>query len=150
MADLTAIDPPASLAWITGHPWAYPALEAAHITGIALLLGSLMVFELRALGAARELPAPALARLALRVTVAGFVLAAASGLLMFGSQPGEMFANRFFVAKLALVAAGGLNALLFHWRGGIARLDGVARMQALLSMGLWVAAIICGRWIAYA
>ncbi|MDZ5457116.1 hypothetical protein [Azohydromonas lata] len=150
MADLSALEAPAALAWVQSHAWAYPALEAAHITGIALLLGSLVVFELRALGAARELPAPALARLALRVAVAGFALVAASGLLMFGSQPGEMLSNRFFVAKLALVAAGGLNALLFHWRGGIERLDGVARAQALLSMGLWLAAILCGRWIAYA
>jgi hypothetical protein len=150
MADLTTLEAPAALAWIQEHAWAYPALEAAHITGIALLLGSLVVFELRALGAARELPAQALARLALRVALGGFALVAASGLLMFGSQPGELLANRFFVAKLGLVLAGGLNAVLFHWRGGIARLDGVARAQTVLSMGLWLGAIICGRWIAYA
>jgi hypothetical protein len=150
MPDLTTLEAPAALAWIQGNAWAYPMLEAAHITGIALLLGSLAVFELRAWGAGRELAAPALARLALGVTLAGFALAATSGLLMFGSQPGEMFANRFFVAKLGLVLAGGLNAVLFHWRGGVARLDGVARAQTVLSLGLWLGAIICGRWIAYA
>lgn len=150
MPNLTTLEPPAALAWITGHPWAYPALEATHITGIALLLGSLVVFELRAWGAGRELPAPALARLALRVSLGGFALVAASGLLMFGSQPGELFANRYFVAKLGLLLAAGLNAVLFHWRGGAGRLDGVARAQTALSLGLWLAVIICGRWIAYA
>ncbi|NML15690.1 hypothetical protein [Azohydromonas caseinilytica] len=150
MPDLSTLEPPAALAWITGHPWAYPALEAAHITGIALLVGSLVVFELRAWGLGRELAAPVLARLALRVSLAGFALVATSGLLMFGSQPGELFANRYFMAKLALLLAAGLNAVLFHVRGGVARLDGVARAQTALSLGLWLAVIICGRWIAYA
>ncbi|WP_157268556.1 hypothetical protein [Azohydromonas aeria] len=150
MPDLTTLEAPAALAWVQEHPWAYPALETLHITGIALLLGSLVVFELRAWGAARELPAAALARLALRVSLAGFALVAVSGLLMFGSQPGELFANRFFVAKLALLAAAGLNAVLFHARGGVARLDAVARAQTALSLGLWLLVIICGRWIAYA
>jgi hypothetical protein len=150
MPDLSDLQAPAALAWIQDTTWAYPALESVHIGGIALLLGALVVFELRAWGLARELPAAALARLALRVSVAGFVLATASGVLMFGSQPGEMLANRFFVAKLALVAAALLNAAWFHRRGGVARLDGTARAQAALSLALWLAVLACGRWIAYA
>jgi hypothetical protein len=43
-----------------------------------------------------------------------------------------------------------LNAASFHARGGSARLDGLARAQTLLSLGLWLAVIFCGRWIAYA
>ena len=34
-------------------------------------------------------------------------------------------------------------------RGGLQKADGIARAQTLLSLGLWVAVIICGRWIAY-
>ena len=37
----------AGLPWIATHPYAYPALEALHIVGIALLLGSLVLLELR-------------------------------------------------------------------------------------------------------
>jgi hypothetical protein len=37
--------------WIAEHPWAYPALEVVHIAGIALLLGSLVLLELRVWGA---------------------------------------------------------------------------------------------------
>ena len=32
---------------------------------------------------------------------------------------------------------------------GCERLDRVARAQTVLSLGLWLAVIICGRWIAY-
>ncbi len=135
--------------WIVSHPFAYPLLEAVHIVGIALLLGNLVLFELRVWGLGRALPAPALARFALPLALAGFALAAASGLTMFASQPGELLANRAFVLKMALVFAAGLNAAAFHARGGSAKLDGVARAQTALSLGLWLGVVGCGRWIAY-
>lgn len=134
---------------LVSHPWAYPALEVVHIVGIALLLGSLVLFELRVWGVAPTLPSPVLARLALRVTLVGFALCAASGGAMFAGQPDELLANRAFLVKLGLLAAAGANAALFHLRGGVARLDSVARGQSALSLGLWLAVIICGRWIAY-
>ena len=68
---------------------------------------------------------------------------------MFASQPAELLTNRAFVVKLALLAFAALNAAAFHARGGAAQLDGVARAQTALSLGIWVAVIICGRWIAY-
>ncbi|MBI5258079.1 MAG: hypothetical protein HY855_16370 [Burkholderiales bacterium] len=137
------------LPWVASHPIAYPALEVLHITGIGLLLGSLVLLELRVWGLAAALPLRPLARLSLSVTLAGFGLVACSGLLMFAAQPAELLANRAFVAKLGLVLLAGLNALWFHGRGSLARCDGLARAQTVLSTGLWLAAIACGRWIAY-
>lgn len=135
--------------WIVSHPFAYPLLEAVHIVGIALLLGNLVLFELRVWGLGRALPAEALARFALPLALGGFALAAASGLTMFASQAGELLANRAFVLKMALVFAAGLNAAAFHARGGAARLDRTARVQTALSLGLWLGVVGCGRWIAY-
>lgn len=136
-------------AWIATHPYAYPLLEALHIVGIALLLGNLVLFELRVFGLGRGLPVHALARLALPLSLAGFVLVAGSGLTMFASRPDEFLGNRAFIAKMGLVLAAGVNAALFHARGGPARLDALARSQAVLSLGLWLAVLGCGRWIAY-
>jgi hypothetical protein len=42
-------------------PWAYPALEVFHITGIALLLGNLVLLELRVFGRGALLPVRACA-----------------------------------------------------------------------------------------
>jgi hypothetical protein len=137
------------LPWIALHPIAYPALEVLHIAGIALLLGSLVLLELRVWGLGAELPVHPLASLALSVTVAGFGLVACSGLLMFAAHPAEMLSNRAFLLKLSLVLLAGLNAAWFHGRGSLARCDGMARAQTVLSTGLWLGAIICGRWIAY-
>ena len=75
------------------HPWAWPALEAVHIAGIALLVGSLVLLELRVWGAAPELPVVALARLALAVTAVGFALVLLTGLAMFSARPLELLAN---------------------------------------------------------
>ena len=43
----TAWQPGAAFARLAAHAWAYPALEAVHVAGIALLVGGLAVFELR-------------------------------------------------------------------------------------------------------
>ncbi len=135
---------------IAEHPWAYPALEVVHIAGIALLLGNLVLLELRVWGLGRELPLAPLARLALSLSVIGFGLVAASGLLMFMAHPGEMLASQPFVIKLGLLMLAGTNAAAFHARGGLQRADALARVQTVFSLGLWLAAIIAGRWIAYA
>jgi hypothetical protein len=60
------------------HPFAYPALEAIHIVGIALLLGNLVLLELRVWGWGKVLPVKDLAKLALLLAVSGFCIAAAS------------------------------------------------------------------------
>ena len=139
----------AGLPGLASHPIAYPALEVVHITGIALLLGSLVLLELRVWGLVPELPLRPLARLALSVTLAGFGLVACSGLLLFAAHPAEMLSNRAFLIKLGLVHLAGINAAWFHGRDSLGKCDGLARAQTVLSSGIWLAAIVCGRWIAY-
>lgn len=135
--------------WIASHPYAYPALEVVHIVGVALLLGNLLALELRVWGVAPELPLQALARLSLSLSLVGFGLLVASGVLMFAAAPGELLANRSFLWKMGLLQLAGLNAAWFHARGGLARLDRTARAQTVLSLGLWLTIIMLGRWIAY-
>lgn len=134
---------------LQSHPWAYPVLEMVHIVGIALLVGNLVLLELRVFGRGRELPVQSLARLSLSLAVAGFTGAAASGLLMFASQPAELLANRAFTLKMLLLCLAGCNAAWFHARRSLERLDGPARALMLLSTLIWLAVIACGRWIAY-
>ena len=136
--------------WIGSSPWLYPALEVVHLFGVALLVGNLVAFESRVLGWGQGLPLQALARLSLVLALCGFGLAALSGLLMFAAHPGEMLANRAFVLKMGLLMLAGTNAALFHARAGLQRMDRLARLQTLASLGLWIGAMIAGRWIAYA
>ncbi len=137
------------LSLIATHPTAYPALEVLHIVGIGLLLGSLVLFELRVWGMGAQLPVQPLARLALGLALMGFSIAAASGLLMFASQPMDLLNNRAFILKMGLLMLAGTNAAWFHARGGLLLMDRTAKLQTLLSVGIWLAVIICGRFIAY-
>ncbi|MGJ7485636.1 hypothetical protein ACSFA2_10265 [Variovorax sp. LT2P21] len=134
---------------LRAHVWAYPALEVVHIVGIALLLGNLLALEIRVWGGAAALPVKALARLSLGIALGGFALAAASGLLLFATQPAELLANRSFLLKMGLLAAAGCNAAWFHGRGSLEKLDLVARVQMLVSTAIWLGVVVCGRWIAY-
>jgi hypothetical protein len=134
---------------LLGAAWVYPSLEIVHICGIALLLGNLVLLELRVFGRGAALPVAELARLALGVAITGFALAAASGLLMFATQPQDLLANRAFTLKMLLLLIAGCNAAAFHARGSLQRLDRTARLQMLVSTALWLAIVSCGRWIAY-
>ena len=137
------------LSQIATHPIAYPALEVLHIVGIGLLLGNLVLLELRIWGLGAQLPVLALARLALGLALAGFSIAAASGLLMFATQPMDLLNNRTFVLKMGLLMLAGTNAAWFHARGSLLLMDRTAKLQTLFSVGIWLAVIICGRFIAY-
>ncbi len=140
---------PPLLPGLASHPWAFPALEVVHLAGIALLLGNLVLLELRVFGRGAAIPVQALSRLALSVAVAGFALAGASGLLMFATQPQELLANRAFTLKMLLLSLAGLNAAWFHARRSLERLDGTARALMVVSTVNWLAVLACGRWIAY-
>lgn len=134
---------------LKSHLWAYPALEMVHISGIALLLGNLVLLELRVFGLGAALPVRELARLSLGLALSGFVIAAASGLLMFASQPAELLANRAFTLKMLLLFTAACNAAWFHGRGSLDKLDVGARVQMVVSTLVWLAILACGRWIAY-
>ena len=134
---------------LRSHAWAYPALEVIHITGIGLLLGNLVLLELRVFGRGAALPVKDLARLSLGTAGVGFGLAVASGLLMFATQPSELLSNRAFTLKMLLLLAAVCNAAWFHARGSLTRLDRGARASILLSTLIWIGVITCGRWIAY-
>ena len=129
--------------------WAYPALEVMHIFGIAMLLGNLMLLEMRVFGRGALLDVKALARLSLGIAGVGFSLAALSGLLMFASQAAELLTNRAFTLKMVLLMLAGCNAAWFHGRASLDKLDGLARWQMVMSTLIWLGVITCGRWIAY-
>src|SRR6478672_12632325 len=120
------------------HAWAYPALEVVHIVGIALLLGNLVLLEVRVFGRGAALPVQELARLSLSVALCGFALAGLSGLLMFATQPAELLSSRAFTLKMLLLMLAGCNAAWFHARGSLARLDGLAQAQMVVSTAIWL------------
>jgi len=129
--------------------WAYPLLETVHIASFAALIGSVLLFELRVFGVARAVGVVPLARLALRTALIAFACAAMSGALLFIPSATELAAHPAFQVKLLLILLAGLNAAVFHLRGGVRGHDTVARLQAMASLVLLLAVLAAGRLIAY-
>lgn len=133
----------------------YPLVNAAHILGIGLLLGAIATLDLRLLGLFRAAPLAVLAPPLWRVAACGLGLAAATGFLLFSTRPAGYLDNPAFLLKLGLVGFGLLNILALHlnpaWRralaGGEARVG--LRLPALLSLLVWVGAVLAGRWTGF-
>ncbi|KKA08746.1 hypothetical protein VP02_06010 [Pseudomonas ogarae] len=137
--------------------WLYPLVEVVHIIGFSILVGAVVMFDLRVLGLSKNIAVTALARHLLPWAVAALLLIVPAGLMMFSAHPHDFAGNNVFVLKLCLIATAGLNALLFHvgtyrsverWNTGH-KTPGLARVQALVSMALWISVILCGRLLAY-
>jgi hypothetical protein len=93
----------------------------------------------------------------LALTWTAFAVALASGGLLFISNATKYLANPYFVAKLLLIAAAGVNMMIFHgisakdmmeWENK-ARLPLRARFAGGFSILLWIAVVACGRWIGF-
>ena len=134
--------------------WAYPAMSTLHLLGIALLLGGIAVVDARLLGFAGRVPVADVARAAWPFSVAGLMLAVGTGPLLFVVQPAEYLVNRAFFWKLLLLCAALVNVALFHssfagvLRGARPVVPGV-RVQAVLSLLLWLGVLLAGRMIAF-
>jgi len=141
---------PWSLAeFVRTSPWAYPSIEVVHLVGLGLVFGTLWLVEVRLLGICRRLDVGAMAATAQPWNLAGFALSVVSGLLLFASRAGELIANRAFLLKMGLIALAGLNAALLHTRGALDPQRPGTRLQAAVSLLLWIGVIACGRLIAY-
>lgn len=137
--------------------WIYPFLETAHVIGLALVVGSIVSFDLRILGLNRDLAVRQLSRHLLPWVWTGFFINAATGVLLFISDAAEFAASRALQVKLLLILAAGLNAAVFQGRliRTVERWDtrerapAGARASAALSVTLWLAIVVARRTIAY-
>lgn len=135
---------------------AYLLVNAAHILGVALLLGAILVLDLRLLGAFGSVPLAVMGPLQLRVAAFGLGLAVLTGAWLFSIRPTDYAANPAFQIKLALLAAALANIGLQHANARFRRamtgapVTPAVRACAAASLVLWIALLVAGRWIGFA
>ncbi len=137
-------------------PWIYTLVETFHIWGFVLLAGSAILFDLRVLGLAKDIPVRAAARFLLPLSVGATLIVFPTGVLLFALHPAELLANRIFTIKLCLIFLAGCNALAFHMTsyGTVSKWDvnlpapPLAKLFNALSIMLWLSIIFCGRLLA--
>jgi hypothetical protein len=154
-------------AWLAQTQWsvdlheseiAYSIIESIHVWSLCLFFGLAVIFDLRLLGwILRKVPVSEFSRRLLPWTIAGFVIMAISGTLLFYAIPLRSYQNIFFRFKMLLMLLAGLNVWIFHSRvyPKVATWDsdGIpprpARIAGALSLALWIGVVVSGRMIAY-
>jgi len=133
-------------------PIAFSVCETLHFIGLCLLIGALLIVDLRMLGLMRVITL----RMALKfipIAIIGFVINAVTGVMFFTSNPPGYWTNWMFWVKMALILAAGLNAIwfaVFEERKVLAvpqgsDVDRATKISAGLSLGLWLLVLLSGR-----
>jgi hypothetical protein len=154
---LEAIQNTAFADWVRVSEWGYPIILTLHSLGLALVVGVLIVMDLRILGVPKSLPLLPLKQLMTLVWI-GFTVNLLTGLALFSADAVKFFHSPTFRFKIASVVAGVVFAVFLRSsvfgagdgfdRGG-AVIPVRAKVVAVLSIAVWLAAIGLGRYVAY-
>jgi len=145
------------LSWfVTNYAWVWPLSESVHFCGLALLAGTVGLFDLRVLGLAKGIT-PRTLHSTLRWGLAGFGASVITGIMFISGAPDQYFYNDAFKLKAVFLVLMGANAALFYRRefAGIRSLGpyddarSSAKIVAAASLVFLVAVMLCGRMITF-
>lgn len=156
------------LAWLEGSAlghairesgvWSYGLINLAHILGIASLFGSVLVIDLRLLGAWRSVPLAAITTPTVPIATAGFFLAVSSGICLLVTNATQYIGNPFLYIKFPAIALGVCNVVALNtlpaWRARATRELSPRDERQLavaggVSLACWLTAVGAGRMIGY-
>ena len=136
----------------------FPLLESVHVLGLSLVVGTIVVIDLRLLGlASTNRPFQRMASDIFKWTWAAFAVTAVAGALMFTTNAEVYFHNFYFRMKIALLVLAALNVIVFQltayrtlprWNDSPAA-PPIGRIVAVVSLALWVTTIFAGRMIGF-
>lgn len=139
--------------------WTYGLLNLAHILGISMLFGSVLLLDLRLLGAWRSIALRSIMLPTVPLAAGGFVLAVVSGVFMISFNATEYHGNPFLYIKLPMIVLGLLNVAVVQrlpaWRRAAAgEVPTTAERRTLAlaggaSLAIWLTVLTCGRMIGY-
>ena len=148
--------------WIGGgirqSLWLFPAIETLHLLGMAALVGTITVYDLRLLGwMLRQERVSHLTRRLLPWAWAGFVVQVITGALLFSSEAVKVYGNPAFRVKMFLILLAGAQALIFRWTSyrNVATWDDTelipcgAKVAGFISILLWIGIVAAGRFIGF-
>jgi hypothetical protein len=131
--------------------WGYATPQLAHMLGMALFGGAVVMDDLRLFGRLRRPAFSELSKQLMPLKWLGFIVVVGSGLALFMSDATRLYRNWAFVVKTALLLLVALNAWVFRsvvYRD-IEPLPPSAKVSASLSLLLWFAIIVTSRLIGF-
>lgn len=155
MAFLAWLEATSLAEYIRVSAFGYPAAITLHSIGLAVMVGPILMVDLRLLGRFNGIPYEALAPI-LSVAWVGFLINFLSGAALFAAQATSYPSNIPFLVKITLVLIGAITAAqqqtVFSGHASEWNTVGVpssVRTMAVASIIFWVGAIVTGRLIAY-
>jgi hypothetical protein len=141
-----------------GGEWLFPIVETLHVISLAMVFGSIVMVDLRLVGAtSRNSAVSRLSGEVLPYTWGAFICAAVTGTLLFVSKAHVYFYNLQFQLKFLCMFLAGVNMVVFHFGAYRHVLEWdekhspplAARLAGALSIALWIGVIFFGRWIGF-
>ena len=133
--------------------WAFPVIEAIHLVGLCMLGGSVLIVDLRMLGAGLTQQRIAqIAGYARPWLVRSLVLMFCTGFLLFMSEAIKCYYNTSFWVKITtLPLAVGFTFAVREPTAHDVTLETSAKSRAVgaASIGLWFVVAAAGRWIGF-
>jgi uncharacterized membrane protein len=140
--------------FVTDTPWMWPTCETLHFVGLSLLLGVVLLVDLRVLGVIRGVSFQSLHRL-LPWAALGFAVNIGTGMLFFVGIPGQYTKNAAFYWKIGLAMLAALNAVYFTmldepWSLG-PKDDAplTTKIVAASAMALWLGVLYFGSMLPF-
>jgi hypothetical protein len=146
------------LAMHIGGTWWFPLLESLHVVSITLVVGAILMLDLRLMGLAATSNAVSdMVRELVPWALAAFVVAVITGLGLFITRASAHMANPAFQWKLALMVLAGLNMAVFHFRvyrdvwqwNNTLVVPLRAKIAGASSLLLWAGVMLSGRWVGH-
>jgi len=137
---------------IRASTWQFAILEMVHLVGLTILLGTLMVLDLRLFGLGmRRQKLPDLARDLNAWIWTGLLIVLSSGVLLFFGEPMKLYGNASFHVKMLLLFLG--IVLQFSLFRSVTSSDhpssGLDKLVGSLSLALWFGVGLAGRGIGF-
>ncbi len=139
--------------YVRDTPWTWIAAETLHFVGLSLLVGVILLIDLRMLGFMPQVPFAALDRL-LPWAMLGFALNTFTGMLFFAAAFGQYINNPAFFWKLVFVLLAGANTLYFTFDRTWAMAPGrdapaLSKLAAVGAMFFWVGVMYWGSMLPF-
>jgi hypothetical protein len=139
--------------FVRDTPWAWSSSETIHFIGLSLLIGVLLLINMRMLGFMKQISFDALDRL-LPWAMLGFAVNTMTGMLFFAASSQSYVGNPAFYWKLVFVVLGGVNVLYFTFDRTWAQEPGrdappVSKLAAMCAMFLWVGVMYWGSMLPF-
>ncbi len=142
--------------WVLTSLVGYPLVLTLHSVGMAIIVGLVMVVDLRLIGRFERIPLTALQSL-LRLAWYGFAVNLTTGVMIFTSQAVFYSTSPTFLLKMLMVIGGVaiaayMQPILRREAVGWGETGGVPpriRTLATVSLAMWSMTIITGRFTAY-